>query len=257
MTVHKLDKARLEQSLAAQRDVRELFPDEYLVEEDQMGDSRPQEVLIDYLKSVLRYLYRFERWMVAGNFNHYHKEIENSENLIVPDIALFKGIEIAADEQLRLSSWDMRSGKRQCPPLVLEVSSGSTYSGDINPDKKPRSYGLIGVKEYFSYDPNEPQVYPKRVGKRLLGWRYGANKQPETILPDERGWLWSEELESWLGEDGAYLRLYDGSGTMRPTEAEAAQRARETEQRAREAEQAAKETAWTKLRELGIDPEQL
>ncbi|NWJ48644.1 MAG: Uma2 family endonuclease [Chloroflexi bacterium] len=221
----------------------EYYYDTHPTHEDLMGDSLPQVTLFTYLLEVLKWLYHKEGWMVAGNFNHYHEEIENSENLIVPDIALFKGIEIAADEQLRLSSWDMRGGKRQCPPLVLEVSSGSTYSGDINPDKKPRSYGLIGVKEYFSYDPNEPQVYPKRVGKRLLGWRYGASKQPETILPDERGWLWSEELESWLGEDGAYLRLYDRNGEMRPTEAEA--------------EQAAKEAAWAKLRELGIDPEQL
>ena len=271
MSVHKLDQARLEQSLAAQLDVRELFPDEYLIEEDKMGESRPQEVLIDYLKSVLRHLYRLERWMVAGNFNHYHDEIENSEQLIVPDIALFKGIELEVEEQERLSSWDMRKGKRQPPALVMEISSGSTYTGDIQPDKKPRSYGLMGVKEYFAYDPNEPRIYPKRIGKRLLGWRYGTDKQAVTIKPDEQGRMWSEELESWLVADGGYLRLYDGNGAMRLTKGESEEAEKQMErdgrmaeyQRAerermeKEVERAEKEAAWAKLRELGIDPEKL
>jgi hypothetical protein len=179
----------------------------------------------------------------------------------------------------------MRQEKRDAPPLVIEVSSEGTYRGDVGMDKKPRSYGLIGVKEYFAYDPHEPQIYPKKIGKRLLGWRYGENKQPVAIEPDERGRLWSEVLESWLMPDGAYLRLYDRDGQMRLTWAEAEELAKEAERQraeaerlakeaerqraeverlakeaellAREAEQAAKEKAWAKLRELGIDPETL
>ena len=74
---------------------------------------------------------------------------------------------------------------------------------------------------------------------------------------DQRGWIWSAELESWLVSDGSLLRLYDRDGLMRMTEGEAQRAAKESERVAKESERAAKETAWAKLRELGIDPESL
>ncbi|MEI7554232.1 hypothetical protein, partial [Candidatus Chlorohelix sp.] len=84
------------------------------------------------------------------------------------------------------------------------------------------------------------------------------------IEPDEQGRMWSEELESWLIEDGGYLRLYDHTGAMRLTKGEAEEVGRKVEyQRAEVAQQKAererleKEAAWAKLRELGIDPEKL
>jgi len=116
---------------------------------------------------------------------------------------------------------------------------------------------LMGVKEYFAYDPNEPRIYPKRIGKRLLGWRYGTDKQAVTIKPDEQGRMWSEELESWLVADGGYLRLYDRAGAMRLTKGEAEEAEKQMEREGRLAERAEKEAAWAKLRELGIDPEKL
>jgi Uma2 family endonuclease len=201
-----------------------------------MGDSVAHDKLIFYLEAVLIHLYRYEKWLVAGNLNHYHDDIDNTQHLIVPDVAVFKGIEIPLEEQQQLTSWNMRHGKRAAPPVVIEVSSEGTYPGDIDLNKKPRSYGLVGVKEYFAYDPHEPPVYPKTVGKRLLGWRYDEDKQPVALEADERGWLWSEVLESWLAEDGLYLRLYDRDGNRRLT---------------------GQEAAWARLRELGIDPEKL
>ena len=232
-----------------------LYPDEYIVEEDEMGDSSAQEAVLDYLKKVLRHLYEREQWMVAGNRNHYHAAIENSENLIVPDIAIFKGIYIPLEEQETLTSWDMRKGNKACPPLVIESSSGKTYKGDIDPDKKPRLYGLIGVKEYFAYDPNRPQVWPKKAGTRLLGWRYDEQGNPTPIKANEEGRMWSEVLDSWLGADGPYLRLYDRNGVMRLTGEEAdkqranieAQRAKAEAQRAN-AEVEARQRAETQAR---------
>jgi hypothetical protein len=47
------------------------------------------------LIEVLEYLYAKEGWMIANNFNHYHPAIENYQHLIVPDIAVFKDIEIS------------------------------------------------------------------------------------------------------------------------------------------------------------------
>jgi Uma2 family endonuclease len=118
-----------------------------------MGDGGPQDWLLRYLLRVLEWLYHSKQWMITLNRNFYHEVIENSEKLIVPDIAVFKGINIPPEE---IISWDMRGGDKECPPLIIEASSPSTYQSDIDADKKPRIYELMGVKEYFAYDPNRP-----------------------------------------------------------------------------------------------------
>ena len=220
-----------------------VYPDEYLVEEDQMGNSAAQDLFIRYMVRVLEWLYRSEKWMIAAERNLYHPALNNSEKMIVPDIAVFKGINIPAVEQATLTSWDMRKGNKACPPLVIEASSGATYQNDIEADKKPRLYGLIGVKEYFAYDPNPTPVWPKRIGKRLLGWKYNVQGQAEEIKANSEGRMWSAVLGSWLEPDGMLLRLLDAQEQIRLT--------------AEEAEATAKEKAWAKLRELGIDPETL
>ncbi len=205
-----------------------LYPDEYLVEEDQMGDGGPQDWLLRYLSRVLEWLYHQEQWMITLNRNFYHDAIENSEKLIVPDVALFKGIPIPVEEQPYIISWYMRGGKKKCPPLVIESSSMSTYQSDIEADKKPRLYGLIGVKEYFAYDPDEPAVWPRRAGgTRLLGWRYNEAGQPTPLKADTEGWMWSEVLEAWLKPDGLYLRLYDRNRQLLLTKDQAETQARQ------------------------------
>ncbi len=70
------------------------------------------------------------------------------------------------------------------------------------------------------------------------------------MLADERGWLWSDELEGWLAAEREHLRLDDADGVMRLTGEEA-------ERAAKEQERAAKERAWAKLQELGFNPEDL
>jgi len=261
------------------------YPDQYLVEEDQIGNSAAQELFLDYFKSVLRHLYRYEGWMVAGERNLYHQALNNSEKLIVPDIAVFKGINIPLTEQSSLTSWDMRKGDKACPPLVIEACSPSDYQSDIEADKKPRLYGLIGVQEYFAYDPNPTPLWPKRIGGRLIGWKYNEHGQAEEIKANSEGQMWSAVLEGWLEPNGMLLRLYNQQGQMCLTAEEASdQRAEQeaqarlkveeqakteeqarrkaegqakTEVAARKSAETAKEKAWAKLRELGIDPETL
>ncbi len=63
------------------------------------------------------------------------------------------------------------------------------------------------------------------------------------MSPAPDGSLWSPSLESWLVPDGVTLRLYDRTGQIRLTHAEA---------EARRAQALAE-----KLRSLGVDPDQL
>src|SRR5262245_50188265 len=108
---------------------------EYLIEDDEMGDSAAQSTLLYYLVGVLRWLYAAADWFVAPNLTCYHPAIRNSQQMISPDIAVFIGIPLTQEERRMLTSWDMRPAARgavggmgrPCPPVLLEVSSDSTW----------------------------------------------------------------------------------------------------------------------------------
>lgn len=209
------------------------YPEEYLVEQDEEVSAKHAHTqLIRYLVLLLEWLYHKENWFIASEIIHKHPAIRNSRNKIVPDIAVFKGIEVPVEERTDMGTWYIKPPLRPCPPLVFEVCSARTWPTDIgsDPRHKPAIYGRIGVKEYFAYDPyDEPVWDDEQVGEiRLLGWRYEQNL-PVPIQPDAQGRLWSEQLESWLVADGAFLRLYDQDGNLRLTETETVRLAQQQE----------------------------
>ena len=82
----------------------------------------------------------------------------------------------------------------------------------------------------------------------------------EEIVPNEQGWLWSDELQLYLGIMGEQLRFFTTEGELVPTpeEAEAlsSQRAEKAEARA-EAERQRAERLLQRLQELGIALDEL
>jgi hypothetical protein len=169
------------------------------------------------------------------------------------------------------------------PQVIFEILSLETWKKDLR--EKPAKYASMGVLEYFAYDPNEPPL-SQATAARLWGWRLNARRNIMVeIPPNPSGWLWSEQLESWLVPDQTYLRLYDRSHQFRLTGEEAkdrlaeeaivkaelaneradlaAERAEETaelaEEAGRRAEEATRkaEALTAKLRALGIDPDDL
>ena len=213
----------------------EHYYDLHPTQEDLMGESTAQANLILYLVNVLRWLYAAERWFIICNLNLYARR-EFKQYPITPDVAVFKGVIIP---NLRARSWRLYEPERPPPQVVFEISSKETWRDDLT--EKPAQYAALGVQEYYAYDPNDPPYWPKMQG-RLRGWRrVGAQMAEQTH--DAQGRLWSAELASWLAPDGALLRLYNHDGHLRMTEGEA--------------ERAATERAWAKLRELGVDPNDL
>ncbi len=229
--------------------ILEIYPEQYLVEEDEMSDNSAQFQLMVYLVQVLAYYYRLENWFVIGDMMLLHPSIRNSTRQITPDVLVFKGIEIGQEERKYMSSWSI-SDNRPAPPVVFEVSSEKTWKNDIRLGEwqKPRLYGQIGVSEYFAYDPFKERVWQGEE-HRLLGWRYDEQGQPIALIPDKRGWLWSDELESWLGSDGENLRLYNRDGQQRLTGFEAEAQARLVAEEQTKAEIQAK-LAETQARQL-------
>ena len=188
--------------------------DYYIYPEDDMPESQSQIDLYKYLIEILEFMYQVQQWFLTGNLAisvppHIYPFLS-----IVPDISLFQGVVLSEAERGRLSSWKLGGTHRPPPTVVFEISSESTWKHDLDP--KPEHYRLLGVKEYIAYDPLG--IWPGQL--RLRVWRY-TEFGKEELVPDGRGWIWSEALESWLVPDNMYLRLYDRNGQIRLTKSQA------------------------------------
>src|SRR5205085_4611876 len=73
----------------------------------------------------------------------------------------------------------------------------------------------------------------------------------QTVAPDERGWMWSDQLHFWLGNwsglfqglEATWLRFYDAEGHLIPCKSEAEERRAEDEKKRAEDERAKAEAA--------------
>lgn len=190
-------------------------------------DDMPNKVhnrLVDYLIQVLSWLYRSQLHTVEREISFY-QTANSDEKPLYPDVFVLKGQELT-----QLTSY--RLGVTGPPPNVfIEIVSTKTRRTDL--EVKPKRYEKWGVAEYFVYDPRP--CTPKQNEPRLYAWRLVEGKfQP--IEPDNQGRMWSEQLVSWFGSDGAFVRLYDEEGNQRLTQAE---------------------RLAARLRELGEDPNEL
>jgi Uma2 family endonuclease len=217
------------------------YYDSHPTQEDLMGETSFHADLVNYLLDVLRWLFHGRLCAIYDNLNFYQTP-NSKEYPLAPDIAIIPGI---AHRPIR--SW--RVGKSgPAPQVVFEIASEETWKKDLA--EKPGKYASMGVQEYFAYDPHDFPL-PASNNRRLFGWqldRSGYSMREMQPRPD--GSLWSPILESWLVPDGTWLRLYDSTGQLRLTRAEAA------DQRADAAVQQAQALA-DKLRSLGIDPDQI
>jgi Uma2 family endonuclease len=242
------------------------YYDLYPTEEDLMGQTSVHARLIRYLMDTLTWLFWGQRCALYDSLNFYQTP-DIYENPLSPDVAVIKGVEMRD-----MKSW--RVGKDgPAPQLVFEILSAKTWKIDI--DKKPTHYALMGVQEYFAYDPPVDRDAPGR----LSGWRLDPLTRQMHPLPlRANGSLWSQHLNSWLVPAGNLLYLYDPQGRLRLTQAQAeAQRAEaekrradaeadarqaeikraEAEKRRADAEAKRANALAEKLRSLGIDPNQL
>lgn len=179
----------------------------------------------------LAYLHWAERndFYAGGNmFIYYSPKKLKSEDVRGPDFFVVKGV----DRFKYRPSWIAWEEDNILPHLIVELISPSTRSED-EITKKRLYEQAFRTPEYYLYYPDE---------QKLVGWRLqGARYQP--ITPDERGWLWSEQLELWLGTWQGYdealvshtwLRFFDSDGQLIPTHRERAEEAQDQAEKAQE-----------------------
>jgi Uma2 family endonuclease len=166
------------------------------------------------------------------------------------------------------SSWMLWAEDGKYPNVIVELLSNSTARVDRT-TKKELYQNTFRTPEYFWFHP----VTLEFQGFRLMAAKY------EAIAANESGWLWSQQLELFLGIYQSKLRYFSAEGELVPTpderakaeqqekelaqqqallerqEKELAQQQVEAERQQKEVAQQQVEELLARLKDLGVDPE--
>lgn len=148
-------------------------------------------------------------FFAGGNmFLYYSRRQAMNRDYRGPDFFYVGGVDGTRPRRF----WAIWEEDGRFPDVIVELLSPTTAEEDRT--TKKRIYErTFGTREYFLYDPDTGH---------LEGYRLNAKRRYRAIAPDERGWLWSEELGLWLGPwEGTYLnvtgtwvRFYDADGRL-------------------------------------------
>ena len=204
-----------------------IYPDS---DGEPMADNTRQFNLIVAIKLGLELLFTNDNTIfVAGNLLWYPIEGDNKTR-IAPDVMVIFG-RPKGDR----GSYQQWREDNIAPQVVFEIlSPGNRIKEMIN---KYRFYQRYGVEEYYLYDPDEGE---------LTGWLRGGNELE--AIEEMAGWVSPRlgiRFEILEGE----LVIYRPDGEAFASYVELAQRLEQEKQRSQSLE--------AKLRELGIDPNQL
>jgi Uma2 family endonuclease len=202
-------------------------------------------LLIKVLEWWWRNHLRVNDFFAAGNITIYFSQRQSKlEDFRGPDFFVVRNTE----NRLR-DSWVVWEEDGRYPNLIIELLSKSTAKTDKGL-KKQIYQDIFRTPEYFWFDPKNLEF----AGFLLVGGAY----QP--IEPNPQGLLWSQQLSLYLGVDENQLRYFTAEGQVIPTPEEIAEweaeHAKQEAQRAEQEKQRAERLA-AKLRELGIDPDNL
>jgi len=142
---------------------------------------------------ILRDYFRGQRVYVSGDILLYYEQ-GDPKKYVVPDAFVAKGLLPKPRRTYRV--WV--EGK--APDVVIETTSRKTRRKDLA--EKPRIYALLGVKEYFLFDPDQAYLDPP-----LQGYRFVSRKKVP-IKPDKAGCLVSRELGLRLCFEGDEIQFY-------------------------------------------------
>ena len=190
---------------------------------------------IDLLIRLLKYFWRDRQdFYISGNLTvYYNKKQLKSRDFAGPDVFVVLGA-----EKRDRRSWMVWDEDGKYPNLVIELLSNST--AQVDRGKKKQLYQDIWrVPNYFWFHPDTLEF----AGFHLVDGKY------EPIIPDAKGYLWSDQLSLFLGIHQNQLRYFTADGAIVPLPEEQQRLAKEKAiQRAERLE--------AMLRSQGIDPDQ-
>ena len=218
---------------------------------DLYSDEPPLETEL-HLRQLILLIQCLEWWWrdrqdfyAFGNLTIYYSPRQRkSEKFRGPDFFVVLGT-----QRKPRKSWVVWHEDGKYPNVIVEVLSPKTAKTDRGL-KKQLYQDTFRTPDYFWFDPHTLEF----KGFHLVDGRY------QELVPNEQGWLWSEQLGLWLGVDASMLRWFTQQGQLIPTPEEAVEQERqlkEQERQLKEQEQQRAERLAEKLRELGVDPADL
>ena len=218
---------------------------------DLYSDEPPLETEV-HLRQMILLIQCLEWWWrerqdfyVCGNLTIYYSPHQRkSEYFRGPDFFVVLGTERKARK-----SWVVWEEDGKYPNVIVEVLSTKTANTDRGL-KKQIYQNIFRTPDYFWFDPKSFELQ----GFHLLDGQYQA------LQPNSNGWLWSHQLELYLGVSESKLRFFTNEGQLLPTPEEVAeQEGKRIEQMELQLdrEQQRVQRLAEKLREMGIDPSEI
>ncbi|MFM6107378.1 MAG: Uma2 family endonuclease [Sphaerospermopsis kisseleviana] len=237
---------------------KDIFPDVTFPPSDLYSDEPPVETEL-HLRQIILLLQCLE-WLwkdrtdfyTAGNLTiYYSPHQKKNEKSRGPDFFVVLGT-----ERKTRKSWVVWDEDGKYPNVIIEILSPSTANSD-KVTKKELYQNTFRTPDYFWFDPYTLE---------FVGF-YLTNGQYQPLEPNEKGYLWSEQLGLYLGVHEGLLRYFTPEGDLVPTPEETAEeetkkavqadaRAKQESKRAAQADARAERLA-AKLRELNIDTENI
>ena len=169
-----------------------------------MGETDVHIDAVIYLREALRDYFRDDQQVyAAGNMLLYYEE-GNPAACVAPDAFVVQGV--AKRERRTYRLWE----EGQPPSVVFEVTSRGTRLEDLG--TKRAVYAMLGVREYFVYDPLGEYLRPPLQGYQLQEGEY------QRMPPGAEGALTSRRQPSCTRSSRTRVWLINpplASGSMR------------------------------------------
>lgn len=197
-----------------------IFPPGDLLSDEPPLETDLHRLQMTLLIQCLECLWRERNdFYASGNITLYYSPRQRkSEQFRGPDFFVVLGT-----ERKPRKSWVVWEEDGKYPNVIVEILSPKTADTDRGL-KKQIYQDIFRTPDYFWFDPSNLEF----KGFQLVGGKY------QELQPNQSGWLWSQQLELYLGIHSSKLRLFTGEGQLVPTPEEAAQQA---QAKARQAEQ--------------------
>lgn len=195
------------------------------------SDGRPmaetdwhRDLMLRLIETLKRHYETEPNIYVSGNLLVFYRPNDKRRH-VSPDVFVARGV--PARSRPNYLIWE--EGK--APEIVIELTSKTTRREDLQ-TKFQLYRDVIGVKEYFLFDPKKDYLMPSMQGYRLIGGAYRTIREKDGRLPSrilgmhlERA---GEDLRFWHPETGLWIP------TPEECEAESVARADEEHRRADE-----------------------
>lgn len=190
-----------------------VFPPSNLLSDEPPWETDLHRLQMTLLIQCLEWFWRSRSdFYTSGNLTIYYSDRQlKSEQFRGPDFFVVLGA-----ERKPRTSWMVWEENGKYPNVIVEILSPTTAETDRGL-KKQIYQDTFRTPDYFWFDPSTLEFR----GFQLSGGQY------QDLQPNPQGWLWSQQLELYLGIHESKLRLFTAEGELIPTPEEAAQQVEE------------------------------